>query len=161
MSTYKSCWRWSVSQFSICMSLMRHGGQRYSFGNSQADSQMYTFPDQFNWQFVQIIMDSKFQSKLCVLDTDDVKRKTSLFSVQGKSVWYCFMVFCSFVLHHLCPVHKIIHQTRITAILGTHLLRYYKPTSRGIIIIELLLWGWAFIQGGQGLLFEGGLLLID
>ena len=38
-------------------------------------------------------MDSRFQSKLCVLDTDDVKEKTSLFSVKGKSVWYCFMGF--------------------------------------------------------------------
>ena len=55
------------------------------FLNSQTGSQMYTFPDQMNWQFVQILMDSKFQSKLRVLDTDDVKQKTSLFSVQGKS----------------------------------------------------------------------------
>ena len=36
-----------------------------------------------------------------------VKQKTSFFSVQGKSAWYFFMVFCSFVLCHLCPVHKI------------------------------------------------------
>ena len=68
------------------------------FLNSQTGSQMYTFPDQMNWQFVQILMDSKFQSKLRVLDTDDVKQKTSLFSVQGKSAWYVFMV-CFFVLY--------------------------------------------------------------
>ena len=43
-------------------------------------------------------MYSKFQSKLRVLDADAVKQKTSLFSVQGKSAWYVFMVFCSFVL---------------------------------------------------------------
>ena len=90
MSTYKSCWSWSVSQFSTCMSLLRHGCQRNSFWNSQTDNQMYTFSDQMNWQFVQILMDSKFHSKLCVLDTNDVKQKTSLFSVQGKSAWYCF-----------------------------------------------------------------------
>ena len=54
---------------------------------------MYTFPDQMNSQIVQILMDSKFQSKVRVLDADDVKRKTSLFSVQGKSAWYVFMVF--------------------------------------------------------------------
>ena len=60
------------------------------FWNSQTDNQMYTFSDQMNWQFVQILMDSKFHSKLRVLDTDDVKQKTSLFSVQGKSAWYCF-----------------------------------------------------------------------
>ena len=72
------------------------------FLNSQTGSQMYTFPDQMNWQFVQILMDSKFQSKLRVLDTDDVKQKTSLFSVQGKPAWYVFMVFCSFVLYVIC-----------------------------------------------------------
>ena len=53
------------------------------------DRQMYTFPDQMNWQFAQILMYSKFHSKLRVLGTDDVKQKTSLFSVQGKSAWYC------------------------------------------------------------------------
>ena len=63
------------------------------FLNSQTDSQIYTFPDQMIQQFVQILIDSKFQSKLRVLDTDDVKQKTSLFSVQGKYAWYCFMVF--------------------------------------------------------------------
>ena len=65
MSIYKSCWSWSVSQFS-------------TLGNSQL------------WQFVQILIDCKFHSRLRVLDTDDVKQKTSLFSVQGKSSWYCF-----------------------------------------------------------------------
>ena len=66
-------------------------------------------------------MDSKFQSKLHVLDTDDVKQKTSLFSVQGKSAWYVFMVICSFVLCLLCLVHKINADTPITAILSTYL----------------------------------------
>ena len=61
----QSCWSWSVSQFS-------------TLGNSQL------------WQFVQILIDCKFHSRLRVLDTDDVKQKTSLFSVQGKSSWYCF-----------------------------------------------------------------------
>ena len=89
---------------STCMSLLRHGCQRHSFLNSQTGSQMYTFPGQMNWQFVQILMDSKFQSKLRVLDTDDVKQKTSLFSVQGKSAWYVFMV-CSFVLYVICACY--------------------------------------------------------
>ena len=51
MSTYncyKSCWRWSVSQFSTCMRLLRHGCQRHSFWYSQTESQMHTFPDQMN-----------------------------------------------------------------------------------------------------------------
>ena len=30
-------------------------------------------------------MDSKFQSKFCVMDTYDVKQKTSLLYVQGES----------------------------------------------------------------------------
>ena len=67
------------------MSLLRHGCQRNSVLNSQTGRQMYTSADQMNGQFVQILMDSKFQSKPRVLDTDDVKQKTSLFSVQGKS----------------------------------------------------------------------------
>ena len=86
------------------------------FLNSQTGSQMYTFPDQMNWQFVQILMDSKFQSKPRVLDTDDVKQKTSLFSVQGKSAWYVFMAVCSFVLYLTCA------QTPITAILSSYLI---------------------------------------
>ena len=56
MSTYKTCWTWSVSQFSTCMSLLRHCCQRHSFWNSQTGSQVYTFPDQMNWKFVQIFI---------------------------------------------------------------------------------------------------------
>ena len=94
MSTYKSCWRWSVFQFSTCMSLLRHGCQRHSSLNFQTKSRMYTFPwPKMNWQFVKIFLDSKFQSRLRVLDTEDVKKKTSLFFVQGKSAWYCFKGF--------------------------------------------------------------------
>ena len=103
MSTYKSCWRWPVSQFSIWnrgidFKIPRLTGSQLWTGSPLdqrtvhrlTDRQMYTFPDQRNWQFVQILMYSKFHSKLRVLDTDDVKQKTSLFSVQGKSAWYCF-----------------------------------------------------------------------
>ena len=100
MSTYncyKSRWRWSVSQFSTCIRLSRHGCQRHNFWNSQTDSQMHTFLDQMNSQFVQIFMESKFQSKLRVLDKNDVKQKTSLFSVQGKSSWCLFFCFPSSV----------------------------------------------------------------
>ena len=123
MSAYKSCWRWSVSQFATCMRLLRHGCQKHSFWNSQTDSQMYTFLDQMNWQFVQILMDSKFPSKLHVLDTDHIKQKTSLFSVQGKSAWYCFMV--AVLLFYVICVHKINARTPITIILATHLLHEF------------------------------------
>ena len=113
ISTYKSCWRWPVSQFfniyelvETCMAargidfkIPRLTGSLWTgFALDQrtvhrlTDRQMYTFPDQINWQFVQILMYSKFHSKLLVLDTDDVKQKTSLFSVQGKSAWYCLKV---------------------------------------------------------------------
>ena len=83
---------------------------------------MYTFTNQMNWQFVQIFMDSKFHSKLRVLGTDDVKQKTSLFSVQRKSAWYCFKAVFFFVLRHLCPVLKRNPQSPITIILTTYLL---------------------------------------
>ena len=87
----RSCWKWSVSQFSTCMSLLRHGCQSHSFWNSQDDSQMYTFRDQMNWQFVQC--------------AGHRWRKT-------KSAWYCFMVF-SFVFvkckdsHHSHPLYPL------------------------------------------------------
>ena len=50
-----------------------------------------------------------YGSKLHVQVTDDVKQKTSWFSVQGKiSAWFCFMVFAFFVFFcHLCPVHEV------------------------------------------------------
>jgi len=51
--------------------------------------------------------DAFFRSKLCALDTDDAKQKTSLFSVQGKPCLVLFHGFCIFVLHHLCLVHKV------------------------------------------------------
>ena len=85
-----------------------------------------TFSDQMNWQFVQILMNSRFHSKLRVLDTDDAKWKTFLFSVQGKSA--CFFFFqgcCYFVLRLMCPVHEINAQTPIATILATHLLHEF------------------------------------
>ena len=131
MSTYKSCWSWSVSQFSTCMSLLRHGCQRNSFWNSQTDNQMYTFSDQMNWQFVQILMDSKFHSKLRVLDTDYVKQnswaKDFFVFCSGKICLVLFQGCCSFVLRHLCPVHKLNAQTPITTILEWMDWSYRKP----------------------------------
>ena len=112
---------WSISQFSTCMTLLIHGCQRNSFWNCQTDSQMYTFPDQMNWQFVQIVMGSTIPLKLRVLYTDDLKQKTSLFSVQGKSAWHCFKAVFFCVTYHLCPVQKVNAPTPITAILATHL----------------------------------------
>ena len=106
MSTYKSCWGWSVSQFKTCMSLFRHGCQRQSFWNSQIDSQIYTFLDQMNWQFDQALMGSKLTSQNFAYRTQMTRNKRFL----------CFLFrenllgingFCSFVLRHPCPVHKI------------------------------------------------------
>ena len=51
MSPYKSCWRWSVSQFLHAWASWDM--EVISFWSSQTDSQMYTFPDQRNWHFVQ------------------------------------------------------------------------------------------------------------
>ena len=92
------------------MSLLRHGCQRHSlFKFSYWQSNVH-FSDQMSWQFVQICLDSQLQSKLRVLDTDDLKQRCSLFSVQGKSACYCFMVYI-FILCLLCPVYKINAQT--------------------------------------------------
>ena len=98
---------------------------------------MYTFPDQTNRQFVQILMGSKIPLKVRVLDTDDLKQKTSLFSVQGKSVWYCFkavvlLFYISSVSgtknkcpnsHHNHPLHPFIAQ----------IYREYKAQNRLIL----------------------------
>ena len=102
MSIYKSCWRWSDSQFSTCMNLLRHGCQRNSFWNPQTDSQMYTFPDQMNWQFVQMFRDSKFRSKLRVLRTQMRWRKRFLCFLFGENLlgivsWCLFSCFKSSV----------------------------------------------------------------
>ena len=73
------------------------------FLNSQTGSQMYTFPDEMNWLFVQILMNSKFQSKLRVLDTDDV-----FVFCSGKICLVCFhgFLFFCFICHRLCLLHK-------------------------------------------------------
>ena len=63
-------------------------------------------------KFVQMLMDSKFQSKPRVVDTNDVKQKTSLLSVQGKICLVLFHGFCSFVLCHLCPVQEVTSPPR-------------------------------------------------
>ena len=67
------------------------------------DRQMHTFPDQMNWQFVQILMYSKFHSKFLVLDTDDVKQKTSLFCIVSRLLFFCFTssVSGTHLLHEL------------------------------------------------------------
>ena len=85
---------------------------------------MYTFPGRMNWQFVQILMDSKFHSRLRVLDTDDVKQDFFVFCSR-KICLVLFQGCCSFVLRHLCPVHKINAQTPITTILSTNLLHEF------------------------------------
>ena len=64
------------------------------FLNCRTDSQMTVyFPWPNELTICPDINESKSQSKLRVLDTNDVKQKTFLFSVQGKSAWYCFMLF--------------------------------------------------------------------
>ena len=69
-------------------------------------SQMHTFPDQMNWHFVQILMDSKFQSTVHALDTDDVAQilvgvlqrsfggKSLLASISSHLLCLLFCVIC-------------------------------------------------------------------
>ena len=59
-------------------------------------------------------MASKLRSQPRVVDTNDVKQKTSL-SVQGKICLVLFHGFCSFVLRHLYRVNEVNDQTPITA----------------------------------------------
>ena len=125
MSKYELCWSWSVSQFSTCLSLLRHGCQRNSFWNSQTDSQMYTFPDQMNWQFVQILVDSIIPLKTSCTGHRWRKAKDFFVFCSGKICLVLFQGSCYFVLRHLCPVHKINAQTPITTILSTNLLHEF------------------------------------
>ena len=104
VNLYKmSCWRWSVSQFSTFMSMLRHGCHRHSFVNSQTDSQMYLFIDQqMNWKFVQILMDSK------LVYTGHRWRKTEDFFVfcSGKIYLVLFHGFCSCFFLFVCLFHS-------------------------------------------------------
>ena len=92
--------------------------KRHSFVNSQTDSQMNTFPDQLNWQFVQILMNSKFQSKLRVLDKEDARERLLCFLFRENLLrivsWFFFLCFMSSVSgtqnkcpnsHHSHPLH--------------------------------------------------------
>ena len=121
ISTFNLCWSWSVSQFSACMSLLKHVCQRHSL-NSQTDSQMYTFLDQVNWQFVQILMASKFESKLRALETDDINERLICFLFTENLnllcivswfflFWFLPSVSCTQkcpTSHHSHPLHLFI-----------------------------------------------------
>ena len=110
MSTYNSWW-WSHAQFSTCMSLLRHGCQRHTFWNSQTDIQMYTLLDQMNWQICPDVNVFKIPVKTSCTGHRWRKAKDFFDFCSGK---ICLVVlfhgFCSFVLRHLCPVHKIIYK---------------------------------------------------
>ena len=109
MSTYKSGWRWSVSQFSTGMGLLRHGCQRNSFWNSQTNSQMYTFPDQMidNLSRYQWIPNS---TQNLVYSGHRWRKAKDFFVFCSRKI--CLVLFhCSLVSRHLCLVHKINAQT--------------------------------------------------
>ena len=125
MSTYKSCWRWSDSQFSTCMNLLRHGCQRNSFWNPQTDSQMYTFPDQMNWQFVRCLWIPNSDQNFVNSGHRWGEGKDFFVFCSRKICLVLFNGVCSLVLSHLCPVHKINAQTPITTILATRLLHEF------------------------------------
>ena len=68
-----------------------------------------------------------FQIPLKTLCTGHRWRKAKDFFVfcSGKICLVLFQGCCSFVLRHLCPVHKINAQTPNTTILATHLLHEF------------------------------------
>ena len=107
------------------MTLLRHGCQRNTFWNSQTDCRMYPFPDQMNWQFVQVLMDSKIPHRTSCTGHRWRKAKDFFVFCSGKICLVLFQGCCSFVSRHLCPVHKINAPTPITTILATHLLHEF------------------------------------
>ena len=111
------------------MSLLRHGCQRNSFWNSHTDSQNVDFP----WpNKLTICPDiNGFQIPLKTFCTGHRWHKAKDFFVffSGKICLVLFQGCCSFVLRHLCPVHKINAQTSITTILATHLLHEFTQSK--------------------------------
>ena len=70
--------------------------QRHSFINSQADS--HTFPDEMNWQFVQILMIPNSSQNFVYWTPWWGKTKDFFVFCSGKMCLYVFTVFDSFVL---------------------------------------------------------------
>ena len=124
MSTYKSCWSWSVSQFSTCMTLLRHVCERNSFWKADWQSNVH-FPCPNELTICPEI--NGFQRALKTSFIGHRWRKAKDFFVfcSWKICLELFEGCCSFVLRHLCPVHKINAQTPITTILVTHLLHEF------------------------------------
>ena len=124
MSTYKSCWSWSVSQFSTCMTLLRHVCERNSFWKADWQSNVH-FPCPNELTICPEI--NGFQRALKTSFIGHRWRKAKDFFVfcSWKICLELFEGCCSFVLRHLCPVHKINAQTPITTILATHLLHEF------------------------------------
>ena len=116
MSTYKSCWSWSVSQFSTCMTLLRHGCQRNSFVHFPWPNELTICPG---------INGSKIPLKTSCTGHRSRKAKDFFVFCSGKICLVLCQGCCSFVLSHLCAVHKINASTPITTILATHLLREF------------------------------------
>ena len=58
---------------------------------------MHELVDQMNWQFVQILMNSKFQSKLRVLDKEDVRERLLCFLFRENLLsivsWFFLLLF--------------------------------------------------------------------
>ena len=117
MSTYKSCWRWSVSQFSTMvargkvfeistltvkctLSLTKWIDNLTRCWWIPNSSQNFAYWTQMTWN----------KRLLCFLFREN------LLGING---------FSSFVLCHLSPVHKINVQSPITAILYTQLLHEF------------------------------------
>ena len=94
MSTYncyKSCWRWSVSQFSTCM--------RLKFPDWQSIAH-FPWPNEFT--ICPDIYGVQIPVKPSCTGQRWRKTKTSLFSVEGKSSG-----FCSFAFRHPCPLGNL------------------------------------------------------
>ena len=123
MSTSKSCWCWSVSQFSTCMTLLRLGCQRKSFWNFQTDIVKCTlFLTKRIRQFVQVLMASKIPLKTSCTGHRRRKAKRllcflfseNLLGIVSRLLSFCFTSSLSSTqnkclnFHHNHPCHPFI-----------------------------------------------------
>ena len=107
-----------VSQFSTCMSLLRMvaRGIVFEIVHFPWPNELTICPDINGLQIPLKTSCSRHRWR---------KAKDFLVFCPGKICLVLFQGCCSFVLHHLCPVHKINAQAPITTILTTHWLHEF------------------------------------
>ena len=116
-----------VSQFSTCMSLLRHGCQIYSFLKFPDRQSNVHFPWPNELTICPDIIGFQIPLKTSCTGHRWRKAKYVLFFCSRKICLVLFQGCRPFVLRHLCPVHKLNAQTPITTILKWMDWSYRKP----------------------------------